>query len=51
MQDPEFRAEYARADEEYALVEAMIRARTAANLTRAELAARVGTTQPAIARL
>ena len=51
MQDPEFRAEYARADEEYASVEAMIRARTAANLTQAELAARVGTTQPAIARL
>lgn len=51
MQDPEFRAEYARADEEYALVEAMIRARTDANLTQSELAARIGTTQSAIARL
>ena len=51
MQDPEFRAEYARADEEYALVEAMIRARTAANLTRAELAECIGKTQSAIARL
>ncbi|MDE0627003.1 MAG: helix-turn-helix transcriptional regulator [Bryobacterales bacterium] len=51
MQDPEFRAEYARADEGYALVEAMIRAQTAANLIQSELAARIGTTQSAIARL
>ena len=32
MEDPEFREEYARIDEEYALVEALVRARTAANL-------------------
>ena len=51
MKDPAFREEYARADEEYALVEAMVRARTAANLTQSELAARIGTTQSAIARL
>ncbi len=51
MKDPAFRKEYARADEEYALVEAMVRARTAANLTQSELAARIGTTQSAIARL
>ena len=51
MKDPAFREEYARADEEYALVEAMVRARTAAKLTQAELAARIGTTQSAIARL
>ena len=48
---PAFREEYARADEEYALVEAMVRARRAANLTQSELAARIGTTQSAIARL
>ena len=51
MEDPEFRAEYARADEEYALVEALVRARMAANLTQAEVARRLGTTQSAIARL
>ena len=30
MEDPEFREEYARVDEEYALIEALVRARTAA---------------------
>ena len=51
MEDPEFRREYARADEEYALVEALVRARTEARLTQAELARRLGTTQFAVARL
>ena len=51
MEDPEFRKEYALVDEEYALVETLVRARTAANLTQAEVARRIGTTQSAIARL
>ena len=51
MEDPEFREEYARADDEFTLVEALVRARTAAKLTQAELARRLGTTQSAIARL
>ena len=51
MEDPEFREEYARVDEEYALVEALVRARTAAKLTQAELARRLGTTQSAVVRL
>ena len=51
MEDPEFREEYARADEEYKLIEALVRARAAANLTQEELARRLGTTQSAIARL
>ena len=51
MEDPEFRQEYALVDEEYALVEALVRARTTANLTQAEVARRLGTTQSAIARL
>ena len=51
MEDPEFREEYARVDEEYALIEALVRARTAAKLTQAELARRLGTTQSAVARL
>ncbi len=51
MEDPAFREEYARAEEEYALIEALVRARTAAKLTQAELARRLGTTQSAVARL
>lgn len=51
MKDPEFRVEYAHIEEEYALIEAMVRARAAANLTQAELAMRLGTTQSAVARL
>ena len=51
MEDQEFREEYARVDEEYALIEALVRARRAANLTQAELARRLGTTQSAVARL
>ena len=51
MEDPEFREAYAQADEEYALVEALVRARAAAKLTQADVARRLGTTQSAIARL
>ena len=51
LEDPEFQEEYARVDEEYALVEALVRARTEAKLTQAELARRLGTTQSAVARL
>ena len=51
MEDPEFREEYARADDEFALIEALVRARAAAKLTQAELARRLGTTQSAVARL
>lgn len=35
MEDTEFREEYARVDEEYALVEALVRVWTAAKLKRA----------------
>ena len=51
MKDPAFREEYAHADDEFALIEALVHARTAAKLTQAELARRLGTTQSAIARL
>ena len=43
--------EYGRVDDEFKLIEALVRARTAAKLTQAELARRLGTTQSAIARL
>ena len=51
LEDPDFRREYARVDEEFALIEALIHARTTARLTQEELARRLGTTQSAIARL
>ena len=51
VEDPEFREEYGRIDDEFKLIEALVRARTAAKLTQAELARRLGTTQSAIARL
>ena len=51
MKRPEFAAEYEKADAEFAVIEALVRARTKANLTQAELAERLGTTQSAVARL
>lgn len=51
MAAPEFQREYAKADAEFTVIEALIRARTMANLSQAELARRIGTTQSAIARL
>jgi predicted transcriptional regulator len=51
MANPEFKAEYKKADAEFAIVEALIKARTKARLSQAELAKRIGTTQSAIARL
>ena len=51
MNNPEFREEYEKADAEFALIEALVKARTGAKLSQAELAKRIGTTQSAIARL
>lgn len=51
MGSPGFAEEYEKVDGEYAVIEALISARTRARLTQAELAARLGTTQSAIARL
>jgi len=51
MDNPEFKAEYEKADAEFALIEALVSARTKAKLSQAELARRIGTTQSAIARL
>jgi len=51
MTNPEFRQEYEKADAEFAIIEALVRARTQAKLSQAELAKRIGTTQSAIARL
>ena len=51
MNDPEFQKEYEKADAEFALVEALVRARTDAKMSQADVAKRIGTTQSAIARL
>lgn len=51
MQDAEFAREYAKADSEYKVIEALVQARIKAKLSQAELARKTGTTQSAIARL
>ena len=51
VENPEFREECKRVDEESALIEALVRACAAAKLTSAKVARRVGTIQSATARL
>ena len=41
MEDPEFREEYVRVEEEYAFIEAPVRARASAKLTQEGLACRL----------
>jgi len=48
---PEVKEAYDQMDEEFAFLEEVLKARAAAGLTQAEVAARIGTTQSAIARL
>ncbi len=49
--DPAYRREYQALEPEFALIEAIIQARTYARLTQAQLARRMGTTQAVVARL
>jgi transcriptional regulator with XRE-family HTH domain len=51
MKDPAFRREYEALEEEFALVGALIEARSRAGLTQAQVAKRMKTTQTAVARL
>jgi ribosome-binding protein aMBF1 (putative translation factor) len=51
FKDPEFVAEYDTLEEEFALAAALIRARSAADMTQDDVARAMGTTQTAIARL
>ena len=52
LEDPEARAEYERLNrEEFALLDEMLAARRAAGLTQAQVAERMGTKAPAVARL
>lgn len=49
--DPDFQRDYKALAEEFELAAAVIRARTEAGLTQAQLAARMGTRQSVIARM
>lgn len=51
MQDPEFAEEWDRLEPEYAIIQAIIDARTQDGLTQSELARRSGLKQSAISRL
>ena len=48
---PDVKREYERLAEEFAFLDEILKARAAAGLTQAEVAARIGTTQSAVARL
>jgi transcriptional regulator with XRE-family HTH domain len=51
LRRPEVRHAYDELEDEFAFLDEVLKARVAAGLTQAEVAARVGTTQSAIARL
>jgi len=51
MKEPGFREGYDSFEEEFAVASMLIAARTRANLTQAELAEKMGTSQSTIARL
>ncbi len=51
LKDPSVKAEYDAQAEEFAFLDELLRARQRAGLTQAEVAARMGTKTPAVARL
>src|SRR5205085_2179337 len=51
LKQPAVKAEYDAQGEEFALLDELLRARRQAGLTQAEVAARMGTKTPAVARL
>lgn len=51
LEDPEVKAEYEALEEEFAWLDELLRARQKAGLTQAEVAQRMGTKTPAVARL
>ena len=51
MKNPEFKKEYDALETEYQLISQMIELRNKYNITQAELAKRIGTTQSNISRL
>ena len=51
MQDPAYATTYMAREEEYALANALVEARSRAKMTQEDVATKMGTTQTAIARL
>ena len=51
MNEPKYRKAYAALEDEFALAKAVIAARNRAGLTQTELARKMGTTQPVVARM
>ena len=51
MTEPKYRKAYDALEDEFAVAKAVIAARNRAGLTQAELARKMGTTQPVVARL
>ncbi len=51
VKQPKYRKEYEALEEEFVLASAVIDARNGAGLTQEELARKMGTTQPVVARL
>lgn len=51
MKNPKFKAEYDSLEDEFALIDEFLKARKRAGLTQAEIAVRMGTKTPAVARL
>lgn len=49
--DPEFRAAYDALEDEFAALGALLKARKDAGLTQADVAARMGVSQPVLARI
>ncbi|WP_165072964.1 helix-turn-helix transcriptional regulator [Desulfovibrio sp. ZJ200] len=51
MQNAEFKAAYEALDQEFSIARALIEARSAAGMTQAEVARKLGVSQPVIARI
>ena len=51
LQKPEVKAEFDKLDAEFAILDEFLKVRAAQGLTQAEVAARIGTTQSAVARM
>ncbi len=49
--DPEYKAAYDALEQEFSIARALIKARADAGLTQADVAAKLGVSQPAIARM
>jgi len=51
LKEPKYKKAYDAQEQEFALAAAMVQARSRAGLTQQQLARKMGTTQPAVARL